>query len=181
MKIKNISTDKMQATLPEEKMAKFYETLEGKILKHIISCLNNKNIFEAYFFLWSFIEQVLIKQLIVFIAKHQKVEIPASLWKTNQVSINNFYLAISQDKNLFSCLERGRKKRNQFTHKLIETHKDQVINKEMIKAFKSDFKTVDLIFARLTGKTPIPVLSLYAKGWNDCLKKTRENINKMME
>jgi hypothetical protein len=177
---KRIELETKESVHPDESLMKFYNTLEGSVLKHVNSCLVKKNIFEAYFFLWALIEQVLVKQLIVFVSKYIKIKIPESLWRSNQLSINNFYLAISQDNELFQRLEIGRKKRNQIVHKLIEVHKKGIVDKQIKEAFKKDFNSMDMIFDRLTGKSQIPVLMLYSNGWNDCVNHTKKNIDKFL-
>jgi hypothetical protein len=171
--------EKKEAKSPSKEEIKFSKTLEGKVCNHINDCLKKKNLFEAYMFSWALVEQVLLNKLINFIAKNLRVKIPSSLWRSNQLSINNFYLAISHDKDLYLYLEKGRKARNKIIHKLVKTHNIGTMRKEILIAFDHVLmKIIDPIFARLSGKTPIPSLGLYAKGWNDCRQQMIKNVEK---
>jgi hypothetical protein len=40
-------------------------------------------------------------------------------------------------------------------------------------------KVLVLILERLTGKQPVPVLTLYVKGWNDYRKETIKRIENL--
>jgi|SRR3989338_2474751 len=167
--------EEKRAELPNKELAEFYKTLEGKVLKHIISCLDNGNLFEAYLFLWALVEQELLPKLIIFISQKININIPKSFDGFNQAAKNTFYLGLSHDKELFEYLESGRKERNSIIHKLIEKQSKGTKDQAVKNAFKNAFHALDEIFVRLTGKTPVPVLTLYASGWNDCIKQFKKN------
>ncbi len=167
--------NKKEAVKPNQALVEFYETLQGRVMKHVKTCLQNKNYFEAYIFSWALVDQILIRDLISFIAKNLKIKIPSNLWNSNQATINNFYLAISQDEQLYKELEAGRKTRNKFLHELVKKFDKGPISIEAKKATGHVFEDiVRPIFDRLSGKTPVPSLTSYSRGWNDSLEKAVE-------
>jgi len=166
-----------KAIKPDKALIEFSNTLHGQVMDHINDCLKNKNSFEAYIFSWALIEQILMKELIEFISKNLKVDIPSSLWTSNQFVINSFYLAISHDVKLYGHLDKGRKNRNKFLHELVNKFNKGSMEKETKKLIRHCIEDIiEPIFKRLLGDTPIPSLTLYSQGWNACRKKTIENI-----
>ncbi len=163
--------------LPTKEEVEFFETLEGKTIKYIKECLENKRSFEGYVYSWALIEQVLLVKLIKFIAKHLKIDVPGGVWKMNQMAINYFYYAISHDKELYDNLEMGRKKRNKITHELINQHSSDLLKGDIKKALLHDWKKIiSLIFDRLSGKETVPSLKLYSDGWNNAINRCVEII-----
>lgn len=171
--------NKKETIKPDQALVEFYETLHGRVVKHVKTCLQDKNYFEAYIFSWALVDQILIRDLISFIAKNLKIKIPNNLWNSNQATINNFYLAISQDEKLYKELEAGRKTRNKFLHELVKKFDKGPISIEAKTATLHVFEDIiKPIFDRLSGTTPVPSLTSYSRGWNDALDKTIEIIKK---
>lgn len=94
--------------------------------------------------------------------------------------MNHFYLAISHDKILFNKLEIGRKERNKIIHKFVDSFDDKNMQTKVALAIKSNSDLSAMIFERLTGRALIPSLTIYARGWNDAVRKQNEKIDEYL-
>jgi len=135
--------------------------------------------FELYIFAWSLIEEILLPELIKFVAKNLKFPVPKTLFKSRQISLNLFYLALSGgDNELFDKLERSRKTRNVYIHNLITSENLIDMNLKLKKATSDLVDIIELIKLRQMGKSPIPSVNRYYKGWNDAISTCLEAIKK---
>ncbi len=92
-------------------------------------------------------------------------------------SENLEYLALTHDIELFNKLESARKIRNELAHKLTETEDLQDACTLANHALKGTFlNLLEAIKDRWNGVKSVPVLALYANGWNDCRKQTLKNL-----
>ena len=107
---------------------------------------------------WALIEQIILPNLIRFIAHRLKIKELPDIKKLNTSQLISGYYFLSQDEKEYKYLNKETKKSTEFIIKNI---------------------LVPLL-DKISGKEPIPVLMLYAQGWNDCRKKTIKNLEKLM-
>lgn len=139
----------------------------------------NKRPFELYIFTWSLIEEILVPELVKFVAKNLRMDPPSAVFKLSQISINYFYLAISGgDKELFEKLENARKTRNTYVHKLVISDNIIDMDTKVRRELKNLSALIRLIQVRQTGKKAIPSINRYYLGWNDAIEKCLETIRK---
>jgi hypothetical protein len=126
----------------------------------------------------SIIEEVLLPHLTEMVLARLKIINKKAIF-TNKVSVrNSLYFALTQDTVLYEKLEKYRKTRNNVVHKIFNYQSIEKLNKEADIGLKYFIDISSDIGDRLSGKAPLPVLTYYAKGWNDAIKKAVETINK---
>ncbi|KKQ92949.1 MAG: hypothetical protein UT16_C0001G0015 [Candidatus Azambacteria bacterium GW2011_GWA2_39_10] len=126
--------------------------------KQIRVAIDNKNYLVSFLLSWALIEQIILPNLIRFIAHRLKIKELPDIKKLNTSQLISGYYFLSQDEKEYKYLNKETKKSTEFIIKNI---------------------LVPLL-DKISGKEPIPVLMLYAQGWNDCRKKTIKNLEKLM-
>jgi len=126
--------------------------------KQIRIAIDNKNYLVSFLLSWALIEQIILPNLIRFIAHRLKIKELPDIKKLNTSQLISGYYFLSQDEKEYKYLNKETKKSTEFIIKNI---------------------LVPLL-DKISGKEPIPVLMLYAQGWNDCRKKTIKNLEKLM-
>jgi len=165
--------------VPSDKERRLFVDLEIQILDQIGKAVKGHRPIEAYLLAWSIIEQFMLPRLTRFIAHKLKIVIPKGALEANCVHLIKYYYFMSHDQELFLELEKGRKNRNNLTHKLYEKESWSDIKKDFKKSLKKDIiKIFSLFQNRFNGKTSIPVLILYTRGWNDGLQKAQGILKK---
>jgi hypothetical protein len=174
----NVILKEKPIPIPSEKEKKEFLDLELEILNQVGKAVKGHRSMEAYFLAWSTIEQFMLPRIIRFTANQLKIVIPKDALDANCVHLIKYYYFLSHDHELFLALEKGRKNRNKLTHELYEKNTWSEIKKEYKKCLKSDIVKIFSLFRdRFNGKTSIPVLALYAKGWNDGLQKVIDKLD----
>jgi hypothetical protein len=136
-----------------------------------------KNPIEYFLILWSMLEQILLPDLIEYIAHRLSLkELPKLNGKKFSELINIYYF-ISHDGILYKNLLTGNSRRNKLIHNLFQGDPKKV-DKEVLRLNKyiTEYLMVPIL-ERSTGKFPIPVLSLYSKGWNDMKSKITDKLD----
>ena len=126
--------------------------------KQIRVAIDNKNYLVSFLLSWALIEQIILPNLIRLIAHRLKIKELPDIKKLNTSQLISGYYFLSQDEKEYKYLNKETKKSTEFIIKNI---------------------LVPLL-DKISGKEPIPVLMLYAQGWNDCRKKTIKNLEKLM-
>jgi hypothetical protein len=88
------------------------------------------------------------------------------------------YYFVSQDEELYKKLVEGNNLRNKILHEIYNNYDGNELRKSCV------FVTENIFFPlldRLEGKHPIPVLTLYANGWNDCRARTIKRLERLKE
>lgn len=166
-----------EAPTPDKKEEKDFKDLEGEILKQIVKSLDGNRKMEAYFLAWTTVEQFMLPRLMHFIVKKLNITLPKD-FPGSQIShlIKNYYF-LSHDKELYLALEKARKNRNNLTHEIYRKENWESIKKEYKRCLKEDIAPIlELLRDRFNGKTKIPVLALYSKGWNDGLENIKNKL-----
>jgi hypothetical protein len=174
-----IPIEKKEEVTPSEKQKKFSTDLMMKVIEHVVKEFKSKNWLSAYLVSWALIEEVMFVELLQYVAKHLKINIPKALWDKNQETKNMFYYAITHDEEMYKLLEAGRKERNHVVHELIDTLEAGSMDKKLKKDILYNMENIiKPLYQRMCGEIQIPSLTLYVKGWNDALSKTVEALRK---
>lgn len=177
LKIKSIETPK-----PDRKDNKIYNDLEIELLLQLSKSISGKRFMEAYFLSWTIIEQFMLPKLIQFTAHNLSVVIPKGTERKNINQVISLYYFLSHDHKLYLALEKARKKRNDYVHKIYNQDNWSAIKNGYKTSLKGEIREVLQLFSsRFKGETKIPSLSLYSKGWNDCREKILQNFDKLEE
>ena len=148
-----------------------------------VAAFNKHDYLRAAILSWSCIEECFLPKLIQFIATQQKMELEKSIIeRASSHQLIHYYLMISYDKELYNLLEEGRRLRNNLIHKIYKTGSIKDLEKNAKICADYNLKTLSQpILDRFTGKTKIPSLSLYAKGWNDSNEDFRKILQKRID
>jgi len=165
--------------LPDWKDSDFAKTTHGQIMILINEAVVGKHVIEAQALSWSVIEQILLPKLIGWIIKILKISLPKDIDKLNIKNINLLYFAISHDEQLYKKLEEGRKKRNKMVHTIATLVSIKVVKKFAKESLILNIALQEEIMKRFSGEVQIPSINLYKNGWNDCVRKSKENIEKL--
>ena len=169
-----------------EKMNKteieFFKTLEWKILEQGHKAYKKKSYIETAVLSWSIIEEIYIPRIIGFIDKKLKIGIPSNIFesKTSGILID-IYFCISHDKQLYEILKKGNSLRNKLIHQVVKQKDLKQVNKLAKDVCKVSADIMMEFIERFDGKKSIPVLMMYANGWNDCREKTTKIIKKFRD
>lgn len=157
------------------------ELLLLKLTDMFIEKVDEKKYLEGLVVATQCIESVLIPLLINLIIKRLDLKGLFLDYKNMKFyQLNLVYLSLSHDTKLYELLEKYRKLRNKIIHKItsFDTTTDIALKtKNGIKIFG---KVYDEIDNRLRGKTPIPVLTLYSRGWNDYRKQVISRFSRII-
>lgn len=182
----SMSNQKLSGTkdtpIPTEKEREIFKNLELEILNQITKSIKGHREMEAYFLAWTTIEQFMLPRLTRFVAKNLKIILPKD-FSGLQIShlIKNYYF-LSHDRELYLVLEKARKNRNGLVHEIYEKEDWKSIKKEYRKYLVQDIAPLFTLFQdRFTGKTAIPVLTLYTSGWNNALDMVIKRLKEKME
>ncbi len=144
-----------------------------------LKSIDDKHPLEAFIYFSQMIESIMLPMLVYKVMK--KLKIQSHFNQFTKLNFSNqilFYLALTQDEDLFVLLENFRRKRNNLVHNLIQlTNLDQT-NKQAKEANMSYLKVFEGIDDREQGKIPIPVLTYYTKGYNQRGQDIRERLKK---
>lgn len=161
---------------PDSKERKETEGMANQLLKQCLKATRSHHYYEAYMLGWTSIEQFLLPDLLGFVSKKLKIDLPKDLPELPISHVIRLYYFISHDLELFRELERSRKIRNKLVHNL---YKQQEWNHVKL-SIKTDLKEMAILFGlfqdRFSGKTPIPALQIYRKGWNEALEQLKKNL-----
>jgi len=164
---------------PSLKEKKVFKSLEIELLNQVVRAMHSHKYVEAYVLLWTSVEQFMLPALIGYIVRNLKLTLPARFAELQISQVTRLYYFISHDKELFLEIEKIRKSRNKLIHKMYAEKSWVDVKTGFRKGMKEMTVTLELLRSRLSGETPIPSLQIYSRGWNDAIKKTKENIQKL--
>lgn len=169
-----------KVVIPTKKERQVFENLSTELLHQFVKAYKGNRSMEAYILAWSVIEQFMLPDLIKIIASNLKIKVPKNLADTHSAQLIKLYYFLSHDLELYNSLEKARKRRNKLVHSM-HSHENWLQIKKGYKTGTSeDIKPLLVLFRdRFTGKTKIPVLNLYANGWNDMREETLKIIKEM--
>jgi len=173
---------KIKAPKPSKEQKEFYKSLDLELMSQVIKAKKGHRYMEAYILEWSVVEQFLLPKLMLYIGDSLNIKLPGKLEEMHASQLIKLYLFLSHDKELYDSLEVARKTRNKLIHGVTK-HTNW---NEMKKGFRSGFKDeviplLVLFQDRFSGKTPIPVLTLYRNGWNDASDKFKKKIDSLIK
>ncbi len=176
--LRNIKKEK-ETPVPSNKDREKFQSLELEILSQATKALKGHRLVEAHFLIWASVEQFMLPNLVIFVASKLEIIIPKDALDVNFVHLVKYYYFLSHDKELFQALEKARKNRNKLTHELHKQTDWKNIKKSFKESMKKDISTLLSLFQdRFNGKTAIPSLALYTKGWNDALSGIVKKMEK---
>ncbi len=152
--------DKIDFNSIIKKDAKEFNAIYQKVLDRI----KDTNGIEKFITSWAFIEQITLPSLIRLIfCRLQLSNIPNMDDMTTSQLISCYYF-ISHDYNLYKDLVVANKMRNKIVHKVYLGDPDDKMKADLKENTNFILKSIFIpILERLTGKTSIPVLTLYGK------------------
>lgn len=165
----------------QEKFKKIYEPLNKKIDE----ALSKKSYVEAFLLSWTFIEQILLPSLIRQICHRLDFKtVPSFDERTPVNTLITLYYFLSHDLELYQSLVECNKQRRNVVHRLENESDVASINEKAKTATKLVISKINVqLIERLSGHVAVPVLALYAKGWNDCraevVRRGKEYLAKM--
>ncbi len=136
---------------------------------------------EAFIYFSQLIESVMLPVLTYRIMK--KLKIKSYFKQFSKLSFANkniFYLALTQDKELFILLENFRRQRNSIIHDIALLDDIKIIESRASQGFRDYVNLFEEIDDRELGKKQVPVLTYYVKGYNQRGKDARERLEKMV-
>lgn len=150
----------------------------NNILKEAV---DKKAYIESFLICWTFIEQVLLPSLIRQVCHRLKFKkIPKLDERTQLANLINIYYFLSHDLTLYENLLKANSLRKEIIHRLENSHDVSSLGERAKKATKYALMNVTpLLLDRLSGKTTVPVLAIYSKGWNDFRKEFLEIIDSL--
>ena len=171
----------MEKTLPlvkpDLKKRKEIEGMTTQLLQQCLKATKGRRYYEAYMLGWTSVEQFLLPDLLGFVSKKLKVNLPKNLPELPVSHVIRLYYFISHDKELFQELERSRKTRNKLIHNLYKQQDWSRVKLSLKTSLKKELGTLFELFQnRFSGKTPIPALQIYRKGWNEALEQLKEKL-----
>ena len=136
------------------------------------------HIIESFIIIYQIMQDLFLTDLIFKTIKLLKLDDIEDEISNQQkaYNLNLEYVTLSHDLELYRLLERARKIRNEITHKLISDESFDVSQKKARDGFKLVKQIIKEINDRLKGDKSIPVLTLYPRGWNDCLSQFHKNL-----
>lgn len=152
-----------------------------EIVDEIIEARDKGYLLQALMLSSSILEEVLLPLLTKMVLNRLKITDEKKMFTEKNKSFykrNSLYFALTQDAKLYKKLERYRKIRNNVTHKILSYQSIEKVKTEAKVGMKYFKEIANDISDRLGGKTPIPVLNYYAKGWNAAIKKAVKIIDK---
>jgi len=177
----------MKKTIPKKNnVESLYENtlltdMFSEIMEQVIKARKGHRYMESYILGWTTIEQFMLPDLINTISLRLKIDLPKNLSEIHASTLIKLYYFISHDKELYDALEQGRKTRNKLVHSIHKHKSWSEINNGFKSGIKEDIAPLyELIVKRYDETTPVPVLQLYKKGWDDCTKKIEEGF-KLLE
>lgn len=172
--------NKIKPEVPADREFKSYKDMETQILHESANALSKGNRIEGYLLSWASLEQFMLPRLMRFIAEKLGLDLPKNLNELPTYQIIQIYYFLSHDKALYLELEKGRKTRNNLSHRMYAEQDWPSVHKKFRYAIKTNVLTLFKMFeARFHGKVAIPSLTIYSRGWNDAISKTVEIIKKV--
>lgn len=151
-----------------------------RIYKDILEKIEMATGLEKFLLSWGLIEQLTLPSLIRLIAHRLSFSELPDLGKMSMSQLIQCYYFLSHDSDLYRNLLHANTTRNRIVHSL---YKDESLTDLDKKCKESTVFVLEKIFVpileSLTGKRHIPVLTLYAKGWNDYRKEALEMIESL--
>jgi len=174
------TTKKAEVPKPDKEERAVYNNLETEIWDQTSKALKGNRHMEAYILAWSGIEQFMLPNLMRFIEKELNIKLP-KLDDIQASNLTRLYFFLSHDVELYNSLEKARKTRNKLVHSVSKHNSWSDVKKGFKKGLKEDVSPIMNLFQdRFKGKTPIPVLTLYTKGWNDALSSEQDMLKKLI-
>lgn len=139
--------------------------------KKVIERLKKSQGLEKFVYSWALIEQIYLPHTIKFILDKLSLNMVPNLEKISVAQLINYYYFLSHDADLYKRLVKGNNLRNKIVHDIYNTDRKNFEKDLEIKTKYVLKEILGPLLKRLRGDVPIPVLILYAKGWNDFRKK----------
>lgn len=153
--------------------AKDLERVLVPAIKHIKQKQKNKEGLEAFLTSWSLIEQIVLPTFIKIISKKINLKKIPDLNRFTSNQLITCYYFLSHDQDLYEKLCVANTKRNKLIHEFYKEKVDfNIVNKKAMDLTEYILLKILVDFIeKIFGNPPVPVLTLYGKGWNDALKK----------
>jgi hypothetical protein len=148
-------------------------------LQHIKEKIKKNEGLEAFIMSWGLVEQIVIPTFIKIIAKKVDLRQLPDLDRLTAHQLITCYYFLSHDEESYEKLCIANSERNTLVHKIYKKNSDlKLINKEAIRvANYIRTNVLRVLILKLFGDPPVPVLTLYGKGWNDAINKCLEAID----
>lgn len=148
-----------------------------RIYKDILNKIEMATGLEKFLLSWGLIEQLTLPSLIRLIAHRLSFNELPDLSKISMSQLIQCYYFLSHDNELYRNLLLANTTRNRIVHRIYKDEGLTDLDKKCKESTKFVLGKVFVpILESLTGKRYVPVLILYAKGWNDYRKEAIKMI-----